>query len=97
MFEAVLWQHNEEIIHTREGYDLFGLLGDLGGITQIFYLIFGILLYPVSEHSFVVKALKKLYYARTRDNEIFKSDGKKSAAIKRKIESLLGGDQGEAA
>jgi len=55
------------------------------------------ILYPYSEHSFVVKALKKLYYARTRDNEIFRSDGKKAAAIKRKIESLLGGDQSEAA
>lgn len=76
---------------------MFGLLGDLGGITQIFYLIFGIILYPFSEHSFVVKALKKLYYARTRDNEIFRSDGKKAAAIKRKVDTLLGGDQSEAA
>lgn len=71
---------------------MFGLLGDLGGITQIFYLIFGAVLYPFSEHSFVVKGLKKLYYARTRDNEIFRSDGKKTAAIKRRIESLLGND-----
>jgi hypothetical protein len=33
LFTAVLWQHNEKIIHVREGYDMFGLLGDLGGIT----------------------------------------------------------------
>ena len=92
LFKATIWQDNERVSHRREGYDLFGLLGDLGGITQIFYLIFGTILYPYSEHSFVVKALKKLYYARTRDNEIFRSDGKKAAKIKRKIESLLGGD-----
>lgn len=92
LFQAVLWQHNEEIIHVREGYDVFGLLGNLGGITQIFYLLFGIMLYPYSEHSFLIKAMKKLYYARTRDNEIFRSDGKKSAIIKRKIDTLLGGE-----
>jgi hypothetical protein len=41
--------------------------------------------------------MKKLYYARTRDNDIFRSDGKKSAVIKNKINKLLKGEQSEAA
>jgi len=50
---------------------LLDLLGDLGGVTEIVMLSFGFLMYPLSEHSFILKAAKKLFLARTNDHEMF--------------------------
>ena len=33
------------------------LVGDLGGVLEILILIFGVMLLPISEHSFVIKAI----------------------------------------
>lgn len=62
----------EDIRHTREIYSLFDILGDLGGVTEVIMLLFGFFLYPISEHSFSLQALKRLYKARTVDDSIFK-------------------------
>ena len=56
---------------SRQVYNIFDLLGDLGGVTEVIMLTFGFFLFSVSEHSFHMTAIKKLFYARTRDNEIF--------------------------
>jgi hypothetical protein len=34
-------------------------------------IVFCFILLPISEHSYVVKAMKKLYIARTRDKDLF--------------------------
>ena len=62
----------EDIRHSREIYSLFDILGDLGGVTEVIMLLFGFFLFPISEHSFSLQALKRLYKARTIDNSIFK-------------------------
>jgi hypothetical protein len=59
------------IEHSRQKYGLFDLLGDLGGVTEVIMIFFGFFLYPISEHSFVIKAAKKLFYARTYRDDIF--------------------------
>jgi hypothetical protein len=60
-----------EILHSREVYHIMDLIGDIGGVLEVFITIFGILLFPVSEHSFVMKALEKLFLARTLDDSMF--------------------------
>tara|TARA_B110000285_G_C14549118_1_gene348390 strand:+ start:83 stop:349 length:267 start_codon:yes stop_codon:yes gene_type:complete len=50
------------------------LLGKLGGVTNVLMILFGFLLFSISEHSFVLKAAKKFFMARTRDNHLFKKD-----------------------
>ena len=40
--------------------------------------IFGFFLYPISEHSFTLKALKKLYLAKSKDPLLMKSKKKKN-------------------
>ena len=60
------------VTHVRRIYSLFELIGDLGGITEVVMLCFGFFLYSVSEHSFVLKAVKKLFKARTKDPNLFK-------------------------
>ena len=46
------------------------ILGDLGGVIEILMIVLGTFLYPISEHSFILKALSKLYMARTRDEQL---------------------------
>ena len=47
------------------------MLGDLGGVTEVIMITFGFLLFPISEHSFIVDATKKLYLAKTVNNDLF--------------------------
>ena len=44
------------ISHKRETYDLIKLLGDMGGIQGILISLLGVLVIPVSAHSFIIKA-----------------------------------------
>jgi hypothetical protein len=54
----------------------FDLLGDLGGVRELFVISFGIFLLPISGHIFIMNAAKYLFFARTSDTHIFehKSD-----------------------
>ena len=44
-------------------------------------MLFGFFVYPISEHSYVIKAAKKLFIARTRDGSIFKKDPRQKIKI----------------
>jgi hypothetical protein len=83
IFETYLWRHNQSVKHYRLVYDFLGVLGDLGGVTEVIMLIFGFFLYPVSEHSFMLQAIKKLYLARTGDSGLFLE---KSTSLSKKLE-----------
>ena len=50
------------------------MLGRLGGITNVMMILFGAFLFPIAEHSFILKASKKLWIARTRDTTMFIND-----------------------
>ena len=52
-----LFLDDVETYHTREIYDLLGLLGDLGGIQDILIAIVGIFVFPYSEFSYTLKAM----------------------------------------
>jgi len=43
----------------------------LGGVTEVVMLSFGFMMFPISEHSFTLKAAKRLFLARTDDKEMF--------------------------
>jgi hypothetical protein len=60
-----------EVLHSREVYHIMDLIGDLGGVFEVIITIFGIFVFPMSQHSFVMKALEKLFLARTLDNSMF--------------------------
>ena len=71
LFESYLWRQSESIKHVRVVYDLLMVLGDLGGVTEVIMICFGFFLYPISEHSFYLQAIKKLFLARTRNESLF--------------------------
>ena len=67
-FVHIWWLQQELVAHSRQVYSLLDLLGDLGGVTEVVMILFGFLLFAVSEHSFRLKASHQLYLARTKDN-----------------------------
>ena len=47
-------------------------MGELGGVIEIFIVTFGLFLGPISYFSFILKATKELFLARTDDINMFK-------------------------
>ena len=48
-------------------------MGDLGGVKEVIMMFFGFWLYPMSEHSFNLKAIKKIYYGKSQNVKLFKN------------------------
>jgi hypothetical protein len=40
-------------------------------VTEVIMITFGFFLFSISEYSFFITAIKKLFYARTMDEELF--------------------------
>jgi hypothetical protein len=57
--------------HSREIYNILDLVGDLGGVLEVLLTLFGIFMFRISERSFVLKALEKLFLAHTVQTNIF--------------------------
>jgi hypothetical protein len=62
---------SEMVSHKRRVYGWLDLLGDLGGVTEVVMIVFGFVLFTISEHSFYIKAISTLFLARTEDKELF--------------------------
>jgi hypothetical protein len=62
---------SEEVTHKRKVYGWMDLLGDLGGVTEVVMICFGFFLFPISEHSFYIKAINKMFLARSTDKSLF--------------------------
>ena len=71
IFKQEYYIQPEKVVHKRTTYDLVGLLGDMGGIQGILISILGILCFPISEHSFNIKAARKLFMARLAQQNLF--------------------------
>ena len=63
--------------HERDIYNFLDLIGDLGGVLEVFLVFFAFFIEPISEHSFYMKALSKLFVANTKEKKYFKKDYKK--------------------
>ena len=72
MFQTVLHRDNVLVLHERSIYGFIDLLGDLGGVLEIVLLVFGLFLSPISEYSFNIKAIQKLYKAKTNEPSMFR-------------------------
>lgn len=56
LYEQYMWMFPESQTYKRQVYGILDLLGDLGGVTEVIMICFGIFLYPISEHSYIMKA-----------------------------------------
>ena len=74
---------NMMVGNNRAVYNLLDLLSDLGGIDMFLFTFFARFLTPISKHSFNLKAIKKLYMARTKDKDLFPGARKPDPTRKR--------------
>lgn len=58
LFTTFYWIHPEIILHEREVYYFVNLFEDLGGIIEIMIVAFSLVLLPISDFSFNLKAIK---------------------------------------
>ena len=70
LYQAIAFRDNQKISHSRAIYSFLDLLGDLGGVTEIILLVFGGILFPISYHSYVTKAINRLYFAKIADPNV---------------------------
>ena len=62
---------NVYIAHERRIYSFLDLMGDLGGVMEIVSVVVGFFLFCISEHSFYMGAIEKLFLADTKDASLF--------------------------
>jgi len=71
LYNTYIILSTSNVKYTRTAYNILDLLGDTGGIFEVVMLLFGWLMFPISEYSFILKAAKRLFLARTTDHEMF--------------------------
>jgi hypothetical protein len=54
-------------------YGILDALGDYGGVEGVLLVLSALLLSPISSHSFYIKAIQKLFIAKTRDYALFRN------------------------
>jgi len=52
-------------------YNIFDLLGDIGGLIEALIIVSGFFLTKISEYYFNIELIQNLFMAETRDNKIF--------------------------
>ena len=62
--------YEEATYHEREVYNVLDLIGELGGVIEIFVVFFGVLIFPISKQSFILEASSQLFKARTKDKNL---------------------------
>jgi len=52
-----------KLLHVRVAYNILDVIGDLGGVQDLFIFFFGLFFFSMSEHSFYVKTMNTLFRA----------------------------------
>ena len=63
-----IWRLNKIELQTE---NILDLIGNFGGISYFLQIIFNFLLKGISEHSFTIKAIENLFYAKTKFKLMF--------------------------
>ena len=68
LYSSKLTLSNQTLEHHRNVFTFLDMLEDIGGILEIILKLTAILIIPISEHSFLTKAISKLYKASVPPN-----------------------------
>ena len=49
------------------------VIGDTGGVFELIIMIFGVVIFPISYHSFILRASRLMFFARTKDEKLFQT------------------------
>lgn len=55
----------------RKVSDIFDVMSEFGGILKVLQLTFGVLIYPISRFLFLLVMIKRLYFAKTKEEQVF--------------------------
>ena len=56
----------------KDVYTLVDCLGDLGGLIEIIFFVAMTTMKPIALHSYTLKMIEKLFFAKTKDSTLFK-------------------------
>jgi len=73
---------SSSISYSRKSYSLTDVARDIGGLTNVLIIILQTLVYPYAHHSFLLRSIKRLYTAKTRDKNLFAKKKKFSDILK---------------
>ena len=59
--------------------NIIDVLGQLGGLLKILHSVFRILIEPINSFLFVLVMIKRLYFAKTTDDNVFRPENKKAS------------------
>lgn len=65
-----VYLYDEVTNHTRSVFGFLDLLGELGGVMEIIVIVFSYAMSSMSEFSFNIKAIEKLFLVRTKDETL---------------------------
>jgi len=77
-YHSVISTATTGIVYTRDVYNCFDLIGDLGGVQQVLVVFIGIICVPYSQFAYNLKMSKHLFMARTHDKKMFLRDKKQN-------------------
>ena len=83
IYSQVIAISDQQVVHERKVYGILDLLGEMGGVLDILVSILGIFLFLITEYSFILKALEKLYLAKTSDRLLFQKFQQKKKNMKK--------------
>ena len=61
-----------EMTNQRIVYSLMDYLGDMGGIYELVVRALGVFIFSISNHSFIVSSMKRMFLVKTENNKMFK-------------------------
>ena len=74
--------------HTRRVFNMWLFLAYVGGLTYSLHSIIGWTVEPFAKHGFTLRALKRLYVARTTERNAFKENPQDGKRFQRHFEDL---------
>ena len=75
--------------HARKIYGFLDALGDYGGVEGVVMTVAALLLAPIASHGFYIKAIEKLFLAKSSDLSLFRDKKNKKYQKKQADENKL--------
>lgn len=71
----IIEEKGYQMVHFRQAYNIFDVIGDLGGVLEIMIMFIGIIFFPIAEHSFNIKFINKLLLGKSENIAEYKKFG----------------------
>ena len=71
VFENILTLDNKEALDVRSVYSFMDILGDIAGMYGLIQSFVGVLFFRISKISFYISAMKKIFFVKSKNRNIF--------------------------